>query len=74
MFIQELWLREIATGLQQHARATGRSLTAGPLLPVAVTRPSYIFSGIGVFSSCKALVVLGWGVSVTRTCEPAARC
>lgn len=52
MFIQELWLHTVAAGLQKHARAIGRSLTAGPLLPMTVTHPSNTFLGIGLFLAC----------------------
>lgn len=68
MLIQELWLHEVAAGLQQHARAMGRSLTAGPLLPVAVTHPSNTFLGIGLFLAPGFRVERFKGVS-TRVCS-----
>lgn len=72
MFIQELWLPAVASGLQLHARATGRSLTAGPLLPIAVTRPSYIyFQELGCLF-LQGAVVLEWVVWVTCSGELAA--
>lgn len=68
MLIQELRLPAVAAALQQHARATGRSLTAGASPASGCHSPLlYYFQELGGFF-VQVLVDLGWGVSLT--CSP----